>query len=177
MLPFIPEGTEITHVTGSENINGVYRNYWSLIPLGGMLAVSDEYNEPVTLAGAATGMLTFADVQDEDTGSDNNTDIDNGDTEADTSGDIAPDSESAPTTVDEENAASDAVNEESTGSSTVSPNSTTGNSSNIEADSNELPKTGESNEVSMILLVVVGLIICCYLKYRLLQGCQQQSRR
>ncbi|NLW12066.1 MAG: hypothetical protein GX028_08650, partial [Clostridiaceae bacterium] len=57
-LPFIPEGTAITYVTGTMEGYGPLRNYWSLIPLGGTLAVSGENSEPVTLTGTVRGLVT-----------------------------------------------------------------------------------------------------------------------
>lgn len=58
-LPGIPEGTQIASVKGA-NIYSVIRTYWSLVPTGGSLGVSNEYNTPVTLSGAAIGLITFA---------------------------------------------------------------------------------------------------------------------
>jgi len=57
-LPGIPDGTEITSVLGIDSWYGQYR-YWSLVPTGGSLSVSDENNEPVTLLGAFIGPATF----------------------------------------------------------------------------------------------------------------------
>lgn len=57
-LPGIPAGTEATSVIGTDS--GYGYTYWSLVPTGGSLGVSDENNEPVTLTGAKTGLLTFA---------------------------------------------------------------------------------------------------------------------
>ena len=52
-LPGIPDGAEITSVLGTGG------RYWSIIPKGGSLGVSDENNEPVTLSGAFIGLATF----------------------------------------------------------------------------------------------------------------------
>lgn len=54
-LPGIPGGTAIASVTGTNR--GF--NYWSLVPTGGSLGVSNEYNDIATLSGAKTGTLTF----------------------------------------------------------------------------------------------------------------------
>ena len=48
-----PIGTEIASVTGT------LANYWSLVPTGKSLSVSNETSEPVNLLGAKTGELTF----------------------------------------------------------------------------------------------------------------------
>jgi len=52
-LPGIPSGTKITSAQGSLG------NYWSLVPTGGTLGVTDENSEPVTLSGAVKGIVTF----------------------------------------------------------------------------------------------------------------------
>lgn len=56
-LAGIPSGTEIASVQGTDE--GYGYTYWSLVPTGGSLKVSDENNEPVTLTGAVSGLLSF----------------------------------------------------------------------------------------------------------------------
>lgn len=56
-LAGIPSGTEIASVQGTDD--GYGYTYWSLVPTGGSLKVSDENNEPVTLTGAVSGQLSF----------------------------------------------------------------------------------------------------------------------
>lgn len=56
-LAGIPSGTEISSVQGTDD--GYGYTYWSLVPTGGSLKVSDENNEPVTLTGAVSGLLSF----------------------------------------------------------------------------------------------------------------------
>ncbi len=57
-LPALPTGTSIASVVGTDI--GYGYTYWSLVPTGGSLAVTDENSEPVTLTGAMKGLLTFA---------------------------------------------------------------------------------------------------------------------
>lgn len=52
-LPSTPSGTTIQSATGTSG------KYWSLVPTGGSLTVSNEGTTPVTLSGAKTGLLTF----------------------------------------------------------------------------------------------------------------------
>lgn len=52
-LPSTPSGTTIQSATGASG------QYWSLVPTGGSLTVSNEGTTPVTLSGAKTGLLTF----------------------------------------------------------------------------------------------------------------------
>lgn len=59
-LPTLPKGTAIASAQGTDS--GYGYTYWSLIPTGGELAVTDENSEPVTLIGAMKGILTFAKV-------------------------------------------------------------------------------------------------------------------
>ncbi len=56
-LPGMPNGTKIMSKTG-------VANYWSLVDTNGILDVTDEYNEPVTLIGGMKGLLTFEKAQD-----------------------------------------------------------------------------------------------------------------
>lgn len=56
-LAQIPSGTEITSVQGTDTGSGY--TYWSLIPVGGSLNVTNEDYLPVTLTGAASGKLSF----------------------------------------------------------------------------------------------------------------------
>ena len=57
-LPGLPTGMKIASVTGTEV--GYGYTYWSLVSGNGVLSVSQENSEPVTLSGAAKGLLTFA---------------------------------------------------------------------------------------------------------------------
>ncbi|MDD4843287.1 MAG: S-layer homology domain-containing protein [Anaerotignum sp.] len=54
----LPSGTKIASKQAT-NGSGVTHNYWSLVPTGGSLNVSNTDNSPVTLTGAAKGLLTF----------------------------------------------------------------------------------------------------------------------
>lgn len=64
-LPGIPSGTAIASVVGTNS--GYGYTYWSLVPAGGAISVSNEDGTPATLTGAAAGQqLTF--VRAESTG-------------------------------------------------------------------------------------------------------------
>jgi len=155
-LPFIPEGTAITYVTGGENINNVYRNYWSLIPLGGTLAVSDEYNEPVTLTGAVRGLVTFANVPVDDEESAGN------DEEAETENNTTTETTTAPTETD--NSATGSTSNSSTGGSSTS--AAVSDEKNLDVDGAELPITGEGESASNVgtLLLIMAACMLAYSK-------------
>lgn len=59
LLPGIPSGTEIAYVEGTYTGFGNLRSYWSLVPTGGSLSVSNEQNDQVDLSGAFIGPATF----------------------------------------------------------------------------------------------------------------------
>jgi uncharacterized repeat protein (TIGR02543 family) len=59
LLPGIPSGTEIAYVEGTYTGYGNLRSYWSLVPTGGSLSVSNEQNDQVDLSGAFIGPATF----------------------------------------------------------------------------------------------------------------------
>lgn len=56
-FPGLPTGTSLASVDGTDV--GYGYTYFSLVPTGGSLGVTDENNEPVTLLGAMKGLLTF----------------------------------------------------------------------------------------------------------------------
>lgn len=154
-LPFIPDGTEITYVTGTMDDYGPLRNYWSLIPLGGTLAVSDETSEPVTLMGAVRGLVTFANVP-----------VD----EEDPAGpDVDPAPENNTTT---ETTAPTETSNSSTGSSSSSgTNNSAASGNDVDIDGTELPETGEGESaagVGALLLIVAS----CMLYYSRLVRCR-----
>lgn len=62
-LPGLPDGTEIDSVRGNDELG---YTYWSVVPTGGTLGVTDEYSEPVTLTGAGYGYLVFQAPSDDD---------------------------------------------------------------------------------------------------------------
>lgn len=61
-LPAIPDGTQVAFVKGINTGYGSY-GYWSLIPTGGSLGVSQENSEPVSLSGAVVKALSFFKAQ------------------------------------------------------------------------------------------------------------------
>jgi len=58
-LPGMPTNTKINSVTGDFDFYGTYRKYWSVTHDTGVLGVTDENSEPVTLTGAAIGRYIF----------------------------------------------------------------------------------------------------------------------
>ncbi len=63
----LPSGTQIASKQAA-NGSGTHK-YWSLVPTGGSLNVSNTNNTPVTLTGAAKGLLTFVKVASNPTSS------------------------------------------------------------------------------------------------------------
>ena len=63
----LPSGTAIASRQAT-NGSGTTHTYWSLVPTGGNLTVSNTDNTPVTLTGAVTGTLTFSKAASTPTG-------------------------------------------------------------------------------------------------------------
>ena len=157
-LPFIPDGTEITYVTGTMEDYGPLRNYWSLIPLGGTLAVSYENSEPVTLTGTFRGLVTFANVPVDD----EEPAVNDEEPESDT--DTTTEETTAPTETD-----NSATGSTSTSSASGSSTSAAVSDDSIDIDGSEVPVTGENDNaasVGILLLIMASCMLGCYKKVR-----------